>query len=246
MITTHPTAIVETGSIGDGAVVDAYCVVGPDVVLGKGVHLHPHVVATGHVSIEAGTEVFPGAVLGKTPARSPALSRSPDREGTVTIGAGCSVGSHAVVYVGVQIGSESLIGDSTSIREHCEIGKRTIIGCHVSLHPDARIGDGTRVYDHTHIATGMRTGRDCFIGVHVATASDNALGHLPYSPTRVRGPVLGDRVSVGSGVVILPGLEIGDEAILAAGALVTRDVAAGAVIRGQPARPVGPGSESQV
>lgn len=233
----HPSAIVETQSIGAGVVVGAHCVVGSRVVLSDRVHLHPHVVVSGEVTIGAGSEVFPGAVLGRTPAVSAALSRVSDPAGSVTIGASCSIGSHAVVYNGVEIGPESLLGDFASIREHCRIGARCIVGRGVSLHPDCRIGDGTRIYDHSHVATGSQVGRECFIGVHVAMTSDNALGRLPYAPDRVRGPVLGDRVSVGSGVVILPGVEIGDDATVHSASLVTRNVAPGTTVRGRPARP---------
>jgi acyl-[acyl carrier protein]--UDP-N-acetylglucosamine O-acyltransferase len=232
----HPSAVIETRSIGEGVVIDAHCVVGPRVVVGDRVHLHPHVVVSGDVAIGAGSEVFPGAVLGRTPAVSAALSRGSDPDGSVTIGASCSIGSHAVVYNAVEIGPESLLGDFASIREHCRIGARCIVGRGVSLHPDCRIGDGTRIYDHSHIATGSQIGRDCFIGVHVAMTSDNALGRLPYAPDRVRGAVLGDRVSVGSGVVILPAVEIGHDATVDAASIVTRDVKPRTTVRGQPAR----------
>jgi UDP-3-O-[3-hydroxymyristoyl] glucosamine N-acyltransferase len=235
-VVAHPSAVVDSRSIGAGVVIDAQCVVGAEVVLGDRVHLHPNVVAVGAVSIGADTEVFPGAVLGRTPATSPALSRTPDPGGSVTIGTGCSIGSHAIIYNGVDIGSESLVGDLASIREQCQIGTRCIVGRGVSMHPDARLGDGTRVYDHSHVGTGSRIGRNCFIGVGVVMTSDNALGSLPYSPERVRGAALGDGVAVGSAVVILPGVEIGERATVASCALVTHDVAPGSTVRGQPAR----------
>lgn len=238
MVALHPSAVVETQTIGLETTIDAHCVIGPDVVVGDRVHLHPHVVATGAVVIGSECEVFPGAVLGRQPARSQALSRVPERGGTVTIGESCSIGSHAVVYNGVEIGVESLLGDFASIREHCRIGARCIIGRGVSVHPRCRVGDGTRVYDHSHVATGSRIGRDSFIGLHASMTSDNALGRLPYDADRVRGPVIGDRVAIGSGVVILPGVEIGDDATVGAAALVTSDVAPGTTVQGHPARPI--------
>jgi acyl-[acyl carrier protein]--UDP-N-acetylglucosamine O-acyltransferase len=94
---THPLAVVETDRVGQGVGIGAYCVVGPEVTLEDGVRLHPHVVVTGTVSVGAGSEVFPGAILGKPPARSAALSRLPSRGGEVEIGPGCSIGTHAVI-----------------------------------------------------------------------------------------------------------------------------------------------------
>jgi UDP-3-O-[3-hydroxymyristoyl] glucosamine N-acyltransferase len=237
---THPLAIIETDRVGRGVAISQYCVVGPDVTLEDGVRLHPHVVITGDVTVGAGSEVFPGAILGKPPARSAALSRIPASGGEVQIGRDCSIGAHAVIYEAVVIGADSLVGDHASIREGCRIGRRCIIGRFVSVHPDCELGDRCRVYDHTHIASGTRMGVECFISIHVATASDNALGELPYAPERVRGPDFGDRVSVGAAAVILPGLRLGDDATVAAGAVVTRDVGPKTFVRGVPARAVDP------
>jgi UDP-3-O-[3-hydroxymyristoyl] glucosamine N-acyltransferase len=236
----HDSAVVETDRIGEGVVIGPYCVVGRDVTLDDDVRLHPNVVITGEVVVGAGTEVFPGAVLGKAPARSAALSRVPTRGGALRLGSGCSIGAHAVIYEDVTIGPDSLVGDHASIREDCRIGSRCIVGRFVSLHPDCDLGDGCRVYDHTHVATGTRMGEECFISVHVAMASDPALGALPYDAERVRGPALGDRVSVGMAAAILSDLRIGDDAVIAAGAVVTHDVQARAFVRGVPARFVDP------
>ncbi|HEY8217783.1 MAG TPA: DapH/DapD/GlmU-related protein [Acidimicrobiia bacterium] len=237
MTTVHASAMVETDSIGDDVVIGAQCIVGPDAVLGDGVRLHPHVVVDGEVSLGDETEVFAGALVGRTPARSAALSRPTDRSGPVTIGQRCSIGSYAVIYGDVEIGADCLIGDLASLREHCRVGDRCIVGRNVSLHPDCHIGDGTRIYDSSHIATGARLGRRCFLGVNVTMTSDNALGQLPFDHERVRGAVLGDGVAIGSAAVILPALEIGADATVASGAVVTRDVAAGTSVRGRPARP---------
>jgi acyl-[acyl carrier protein]--UDP-N-acetylglucosamine O-acyltransferase len=98
------------------ATVHRTAVVGPDVTLDDGVTLHPYVVVLGETAVGAGTEVFPGAVLGKPLARHPTLSR-PVVGGPVRIGAGCSIGAHAVIYEAVELGAETLVGDLASIRE---------------------------------------------------------------------------------------------------------------------------------
>jgi acetyltransferase-like isoleucine patch superfamily enzyme len=243
IVGTHELAVVDTDRVGEAVAIGPYCVVGPEVTLEDGVRLHPHVVATGEVIIGSGAEVFPGAVLGKHPARSAALSRTPAGGGAVRLAAECSVGAHAVVYEGVEIGTGSLVGDFASIREGCTIGDRCIVGRYVSVHPDCELGDRCRVYDHAHIASGTRMGTKCFVSVHVAMASDNALGALPYSPERVRGPLLGDRVSIGAAATILPGVRLGDDSVVGAGAVVTRDVDAETVVLGVPARTAGPESD---
>jgi acetyltransferase-like isoleucine patch superfamily enzyme len=235
---SHPSAVVETDRIGDGVTIGPYCIVGAQVTLEDGVRLHPHVVITGDVTVGTGTEVFPGAVLGKPQAISAALSREPVRGGRVRIGPRCSVGAHAVIYQGVVIGADCLIGDSASIREGTKIGRRCIVGRSVSVHIDCELDDGCRVYDHSHVTTATRMGRECFVSPRVVMTADNALGTLPFAPDRVQGPVFGDRVSVGAGAVILPGVRLGDDSTVAAGAVVTRDVEAKTLVRGVPARAV--------
>jgi acetyltransferase-like isoleucine patch superfamily enzyme len=85
-------------------------------------------------------------------------------------------------------------------------------------------------------------GVDCFVAPRVAMASDNALGALPFAADRVRGPAFGDRVSVGAGATIIPGVRLGDDSTVAAGAVVTRDVEAKSFVRGVPARACDRGS----
>jgi UDP-3-O-[3-hydroxymyristoyl] glucosamine N-acyltransferase len=234
----HVTAVVETDRIGADVIIDPYAVIGPEVVLEQGVHVHAAVVLMGPVHVGPHTEIYPGAVIGKPPATSLALSRRPDRRSGVRLGARTSVGVHAIIYEDVTIGDDSLIGDGASIREHCQIGRRSIIGRAVSLHPDCLIGDLTRIYDHSHIATASRIGREVFISVHVSMVSDPAAGRDPFDPARVRGPVVGDRVIIGAAATLLPGIVVGNDAVIGAGAVVTKDVAAAMEVRGVPARPL--------
>jgi acetyltransferase-like isoleucine patch superfamily enzyme len=221
--------------------VHATAVVGPEVTLGADVVLHPYVVVLGTTYVGDGTEVFPGAVVGKPPARHATLRRA-TTGGPVRIGSGCSIGAHAVVYGDVEIGDGSLVGDLASIREGARIGRECVVGRHVTVHTAARIGDRSRVLDHSHLASDSVVGADCFLGVHVTTASDNALGRLPYDAARVRGPRIDDGAAIGSGAVLLPGVHIGAGAVVAAGAVVTVDVAPGTEVRGNPARPYVPSS----
>jgi acetyltransferase-like isoleucine patch superfamily enzyme len=99
------------------------------------------------------------------------------------------------------------------------------------------------VLDHSHVASDSVVGRCCFLGVHVTTSSDNALGRLPYDPARVRSPRIDDHAANGSGAVLLPGVHIGAGAIVAAAAVVTADVPPGAQVFASPARPEPSGTE---
>ncbi len=232
----HPTAIVGRAALGAKLRIGAYAVIGDAVELGEGSVIHPHVVIGDHVRIGAGCEVFPGAVLGKEPKGAGALARTPQFERRLEIGAGCSIGPQAVIYYDVVIGPGCLVGDAASIREQTVIGARSVIGRHVTVNYANRIGSRTKIMDHSWIAGNAEIGDDVFISGGVLTSNDNALGRNPFDDGQMRGPIIEDGAVIGVGAILLPGLRIGARAVVAAGAIVTKDVPADATIMGAAAR----------
>ena len=96
---------------------------------------------------------------------------------------------------------------------------------------------GARIQSNCYLAAGAVIERDAFLGPGVVTTNDDAMGRrAPGEP--LRGPTVRRAARVGGGVVLTPGIEIGEEAFIAAGAVVTRDVPARAVVMGVPAREV--------
>ena len=92
--------------------------------------------------------------------------------------------------------------------------------------------------DNTHITGNMTIGNHVFISVLVATTNDNAMGRDGYSEEHVKGPVIHDNVTVGAAANILPNVEIGENSIVGAGSVVTKDVPASKVVMGVPAKVV--------
>ena len=127
----------------------------------------------------------------------------------------------------------------------CEIGDETRIGTFVEIQKGVRVGKRCKIQSHTFICEGVTIEDEVFVGHHVcfsndryprATTSSGALqteADWNLEPTIVRRGA-----SIGSGVCILPGVEIGSDAVVGAGAVVTRDVPAGTVVAGNPARPL--------
>lgn len=125
----------------------------------------------------------------------------------------------------------------------CRIGDESRIGTFVEIQKGVEIGKRCKVQSHTFICEGVTIEDEVFIGHHVcfindrfprAVTADGALQteeDWTLEPTLVRR-----RASIGSGAVILGGIEIGEGALVGAGAVVTRDVPAGAVVAGSPAR----------
>ena len=206
-----------------GAVIEA------DVILGNNVVVHDDVV------IRSGTTVNDNAVLGRVPQVAGIIQRKPKRDlSRLEIGRNCVIGASAVLYVGTVIGDDTLIGDLASIREECRIGNQVVIGRGVMLNYNIEVRDRVRVMDTSHFGGDMVVEEDVFIGPHVCSANDNSIG-LRSGVTR-KGPHVCRGASIGIGAILMAGITIGEQAIVAAGALVDEDVPARKIVLGVPAK----------
>ena len=125
----------------------------------------------------------------------------------------------------------------------CKIGNYSTIGPFVEIQAGASVGSSCKIQSHTFICEGVTIGDRVFIGHGVIFTNDafprasNSDGSLLTSAEwRMETTVVEDDASIGSGVTILPGITIGRRAMIGAGAVVTRDVDADAVVVGNPAR----------
>jgi acetyltransferase-like isoleucine patch superfamily enzyme len=229
-------AHVETDQIGVGVKIAEFAVVRAGASIGNNVVIHPHVVIESGVTIRDNVEIFPGAYIGKVPKGAGALTRPPRFSKYVEICAECSIGPHVVIYYDVIIGASTLIADGASIREETRIGSRTVIGRYVTVNYSTQIGDRVKVQDHSWLAGNMTIEDDVFISGGVLTANDPAIGRAGYFETSIRGPHIKRGAAIGLGASLLPGVEVGERAIVGAGSVVTRDVPDRAVAMGVPAR----------
>jgi len=155
----------------------------------------------------------------------------------VHIGDGARLGGHVVIHSCVWIGERTRIGDHAQLRERAEVGDDATVGSFASVDPEVRIGRRASVQTHCYLARGTTIEDEVFLGPGVTIANDNAMGR--HSPGEALvGATLRRACRVGAGVTICPGIEIGEEAFVAAGAVVVADVPARAVAMGVPARVV--------
>lgn len=155
----------------------------------------------------------------------------------VKLGAGAAIGGHVVIHAGAEVGEGARIGDHAQIRSGAVIGTGATIGSFVSVDPDVAVGARASVQTRCYLARGSTIEDDVFLGPGVTLANDNTMGrHAPGE--ELRGPLLRRGCRVGAGVVVCPGIEIGAEAFVAAGAVVAAAVAPRAVVMGVPARQV--------
>jgi acetyltransferase-like isoleucine patch superfamily enzyme len=209
-----------------------------DARIAAGVVLQPGAVVHGGVELAEGCVVEAGAVLGKRPRLRPGSSASAGSgPGRLTVGAGSTICCGAVVYAGATLGARVIIGDQAQVRERTMIGERTVIGRGSTVDFATRVGDRVSIQTLVYLTAEALVEDDVFIGPGVTTTNDDTMGRHPRGE-RLRGPVLRRACRVGGGAVLTPGVEIGAEAFVAAGAVVTRDVPARAVVMGVPARVV--------
>jgi acetyltransferase-like isoleucine patch superfamily enzyme len=165
------------------------------------------------------SELAPGLLLGEA----------------VQIGAGVSLGGHVVIHSGARIGAGARVGDHAQIRAAASVGAGATIGSFVSVDPGVRVGAGASVQARCYLARGSTVEDDVFLGPGVVLTNDDTMGrHAPG--IALRGALLRRACRVGGGVVICPGVEVGEEAFVAAGAVVAADVAPRDVVIGVPAR----------
>jgi UDP-2-acetamido-3-amino-2,3-dideoxy-glucuronate N-acetyltransferase len=208
---------------------------GDGVRVGEGVRFGAFVVVHAGTVIGDGCAIEDHAVLGKRPRLAGA--RQAGELKALELAPGVSVGSAAIVFAGASIAEGTIVGDQAFVRERSSIGASSVVGRASVVDNDVRLGARVSVQTGVYLAAFTTVEDDVFIGPGVTTTNDDTMGrHPPGAP--LAGAMLRRACRVGGGAVLTPGVEIGEEAFVAAGALVTRDVPARAVVMGSPARVV--------
>jgi len=142
----------------------------------------------------------------------------------------------------VQVGEDVKIYDFVNAYG-CEIGDRSKIGTFVEIQKGATIGKDCKISSHTFICEGVHIGDGVFVGHNVSFINDmfpravNADGSMQTDDDwELVTTKIGNRVSIGTSATILGGITIGDNAIVGAGSVVTKDVPESAIVAGNPAR----------
>ncbi len=222
--------IGEGVSIAPGAVIHGETRIGPGCSIGSAAVIHPGTTLGERCLVED------HAVLGKRPRLRPGSSAA-GQLGELVLADGVTVCCGAVLYAGSRIGASAIIGDQSQVRERAQIGEHSVVGRASSVDFDSVIGDRVLIQTGVYVTGGSIVEDDVFIGPGVYTTNDHAMGrHARGEP--LLGPTFRRACRVGGGVVLVPGVTIGEEAFVAAGALVTRDVGAREVVMGVPARAV--------
>jgi UDP-2-acetamido-3-amino-2,3-dideoxy-glucuronate N-acetyltransferase len=214
----------------------------PGLLLGEEVSIGEDVVFGAHVVVHDGAVVGDGctiedhAVLGKRPRLARSSSARGD-VGVLELGPRVTVCAGAVVFAGASVAAGAILGDQSFVRERSSIGAGAVIGRGSVVDNDVVVGARAKVQTGVYLAAFTLVEDDVFVGPGVVSTNDDTMSrHGAGAP--LRGAILRRACRVGGGAVLTPGVEIGEEAYVAAGAVVTRDVPPRAVVMGVPARVV--------
>jgi len=206
-------------------------VLSPTATVGRGVTFGAHVVVHDGVVLGDGVTVQDGAVLGKRTARGAST------DAPLVVGDGATICAGAIVFAGATVGERSVVGDQAYVRERAVVGARTVIGRGTAVDNDVVVGDRVSVQTGVYLTAFSVVEDDVFVGPCAMTTNDDTMNRHDQAYA-LRGATLRRACRIGGGAVLTPGVEVGEEAFVAAGALVTRDVPARAVAMGVPARVV--------
>jgi len=183
-----------------------------------------------------GCQILDGAVVGKQPSLSRRSTTRREELPPLELGAGTIVSTGAIVFAGTRIGAGVIVGDQACVRERCDIGDDVVIGRGALVENDTTIGALTKIQAMAYITAYSTLEEHVFIAPCVQTTNDNFMGRTEKRHELMKGPTIRRGARVGGGAVLCPGVEIGAEAFVGAGAVVVKDVPPRVVVVGNPAR----------
>ena len=183
-----------------------------------------------------GCKILDYAVVGKQPTLSPRSTAKREPLAPAELGPGTIVSTGAIVFAGSRPGARVIVGDQACIRERCHVGDDVVVGRGSLIENDTNVGALTKIQADAYITAYSTLEENVFVAPRVITANDNYMGRTEKRFASVRGPTVRRGARIGAGAILLPGIDVGEEAFVGAGAVVTRDVPARAVVVGSPAR----------
>jgi acetyltransferase-like isoleucine patch superfamily enzyme len=198
--------------------------------------VHPSATVYAGTVLGAGVKVLENAVVGKQPSLSPRSTAQREPLAPAEIGEGTIVSTGAIVFAGSSIGARVILGDQSCVRERVTIGDDVVLGRGSLVENDTTIGATTRIQADAYITAYSTLEENVFVAPCVVTTNDNFMGRTEQRHELMKGPTIRRGARVGGGAVLCPGVEIGEEAFVGAGAVVTKDVAPRTIVVGNPAR----------
>jgi acetyltransferase-like isoleucine patch superfamily enzyme len=198
--------------------------------------VHPSATVYPGTVLGDGVRVLENAVVGKQPSLGASSTARREPLPPATIGDGTVVSTGAIVFAGATIGARCVVGDQSCVRERVTMADDCILGRGSLIENDTSVGAGTRIQAEAYVTAYSTLEEDVFIAPCVVTTNDDFMGRTEKRKELMRGPTIRRGARVGGGAILCPGVEVGEEAFVGAGAVVTKAVPPRVVVVGSPAR----------
>jgi acetyltransferase-like isoleucine patch superfamily enzyme len=198
--------------------------------------VHPSAIVYPGTVLGEGVRVLENAVVGKQPTLSPRSTAKREDLAPAVLGAGTIVSTAAVVFAGSTIGARVIVGDQSCVRERVTIGDDVVVGRGALIENDTTIGALTKIQANAYITAYSTLEDNVFVAPCVVTTNDNFMGRTDRRHELIKGPTIRRGARIGGGAILCPGVDIGEEAFVGAGAVVTKDVPNRVIVVGNPAR----------
>jgi len=198
--------------------------------------IHPSATVYEGTVLGEGVRVLENAVVGKQPSLGSKSTAKREPLPPARIGDGTVVSTGAIVFAGSTVGANCIVGDQSCIRERVTLADDCILGRGSLIENDTTVGAGTRIQAEAYITAYSTLEEDVFIAPCVVTTNDNFMGRTEQRKALMKGPTIRRSARIGGGAILCPGVEIGEEAFVGAGAVVTKDVPPRKLVVGSPAR----------
>ena len=198
--------------------------------------VHPSAIVYPGTVLGEGVRVLENAVVGKQPTLSPRSTAKREDLAPAVLGAGTIVSTAAVVFAGSTIGARVIVGDQSCVRERVTIGDDVVVGRGALIENDTTIGALTKIQANAYITAYSTLEDNVFVAPCVVTTNDDFMGRTERRHELIKGPTIRRGARIGGGAILCPGVDIGEEAFVGAGAVVTKDVPQRVIVVGNPAR----------
>ncbi|MCH1626281.1 N-acetyltransferase [Ferdinandcohnia quinoae] len=220
--------------IGENVIIGENVVIEENVVIGNRVTIGHNVIIKKDSMIGNDVNIGELTVLGKPTSSNKKMARKPLHSlDPLVIGNHVNIGCNSVIYRHVKLEEGVFVGDLTSIREKVVVGEDSIVGRNAIVETNTNIGKRVTIQTGCYITADMLIEDDVFIGPCCSSSNDKYMGMGNY---KHQGPTIKKGAKIGNNATLLPAVTIGENAIVGAGSVITKDVPANKTVVGNPGR----------